>query len=153
LVDLAVLVEGEYDPDPPPPEVFPDPGLILGEPQAAAPAELSKLSKFYYNLVYVDQSGKGRLEAIQSWLRKQQFPPGMIRTLPKTSTSLHDLLLTLKEEGWENISGGIGQTVAFAETLLKNRLQAIIFPRPDTDERFPRRAVILNDWSRVRRHL
>jgi hypothetical protein len=77
----------------------------------------------------------------------------MIRILPKTATSLHDLLLTLKEEGWENISGGIGQTADFAEALVKNRLQTIILPRPDTDERFPRRAIILNDWSRVRRHL
>lgn len=153
LIDLAVLVEGELDTEPPPPELFPDPGLILGEPHAAAPAELSKLSKFYYNLVYLDQTGRGRLEAIQSWLRKQQFPPGMIRILPKTATSLHDLLLTLKEEGWENISGGIGQTADFAEALVKNRLQTIILPRPDTDERFPRRAIILNDWSRVRRHL
>jgi hypothetical protein len=153
LIDLAVLVEGELDPEPPPPELFPDPGLILGEPHAAAPAELSKLSKFYYNLVYVDQTGKGRLEAIQSWLRKQQFPPGMIRLLPQTTTSLHDLLLALKEEGWENISGGIGQTADFADVLVKNRLDAIILPRPDTEERFPRRAIILNDWSRVRRHL
>jgi len=153
LIDLAVLVEGELDPEPPPPELFPDPGLFLGEPHAAAPAELSKLSKFYYNLVYVDQTGKGRLEAIQSWLRKQQFPPGMIRLLPQTATSLHDLLLALKEEGWENISGGIGQTADFADVLVKNRLHAIILPRPDTEERFPRRAIILNDWSRVRRHL
>ena len=153
LIDLAVLVEGGLETEAPPPELFPDPGLILGESHAAAPAELSKLSKFYYNLVYVDQTGKGRLEAIQSWLRKQQFPPGMIRILPNNATSLHDLLLALKEEGWENISGGIGQTADFAEALVKNRLQAIILPRPGTDERFPRRAIILNDWSRVRRHL
>jgi hypothetical protein len=154
LIDLAVLVEGKLETEPPPPdELFPDPGLILAEPHAAAPAELSKLSKFYYNLVYVDQTGKGRLEAIQSWLRKQQFPPGMIRILPQTATSVTDLLLALKEEGWENISGGIGQTADFADALVKNRLQAIILPRPDTDERFPRRAIILNDWSRVRRHL
>lgn len=153
LVDLAVLVEGELDPEPPPPELFPDPGLILGEPHTAAPAELKKLSKFYYNLVYLDQTGKGRLEAIQFWLRKQKFPPGMIRILPQTAKSLHDLLLALKEEGWENISGGIGQTADFANALVKNRLHAIILPRPDTEEQFPRRAIILNDWSRVRRHL
>jgi hypothetical protein len=77
----------------------------------------------------------------------------MIKILPQTETSLPDLLRTLKEEGWENVSGGIGQTGDFAETLVKNRLQAIILPRPDSDERFPRRAIILNDWSRVRRYL
>jgi len=153
LIDLAVLVEGELETEPPPPELFPDPGLILGKPSAAAPAELSKLAKFYYNLVYLDRTGKGRIEAIQSWLRQQKFPPGMIRILPHTATSLHDLLLSLKEEGWKNVSGGIGRTADFAEVLVKNRLRTVIIPGPDEDERFPRRAIILNDWSRVRRHL
>jgi len=153
LIDLAVLVEGGLETEPPPPELFPDPGLILGKPSAAAPAELSKLAKFYYNLVYLDRTGKGRIEAIQSWLRQQKFPPGMIRILPHTPTSLHDLLLSLKEEGWKNVSGGIGRTADFAEVLVKNRLQTVIIPDPDEDERFPRRAILLNDWSRVRRHL
>ncbi len=153
LIDLAVLVEGELETEPPPPELFPDPGLILGDPNVAAPAELSKLAKFYYNLVYLDRTGRGRLETIQVWLRKHQFPPGMIRILPQATTSLHDLLLSLKEEGWENVSGGIGRTADFAEVLVKNRLQTVIIPGPNEDERFPRRAIVLNDWSRVRRHL
>jgi len=153
LIDLAVLVEGELETEPPPPELFPDPGLTLGEPEAAAPAELRKLAEFYYNLVYIERTGKGRVEAIQSWLRKHQFPPGMIRTLPQSATAFSGVLQALQEEGWENVSGGIGQTVDFAEALLKNRLQAIILPRPDNQARFPRRAILLNDWSRVRRHL
>jgi hypothetical protein len=153
LIDLAVLVEGELKAESPPSELFPDPGLVLGEPQAAAPVELKKLAEFYYNLVYIDQTGKGRVEAIQSWLRKHQFPPGMIRILSQTSVALSDALEALQEEGWENVSGGIGQSVDFAEVLLKNRLQAVILPRPDNQARFPRRAIILNDWSRVRRYL
>jgi hypothetical protein len=153
LIDLDVLVEGGVSTELPPSEIFPDPGLILGKPTAAAPAELHKLAKFYYNLVYLDRTGKGRIEAIQRWLREHQFPPGMIRILPHTATSLPDLLQGLEEEGWENISGGIGRTADFAEVLVKNRLQAIILPLPDKDEAFPRRAIILNDWSRIRRHL
>jgi hypothetical protein len=153
LIDLAVLVEGELETEPPPPELFPDPGLILGKPSVAAPAELSKLAKFYYNLVYLDRTGKGRLEVIQFWLRQHQFPPGMIRILPQAATALPELLLSLKEEGWVNVSGGIGRTADFAEVLVKNRLQTIILPLPDKQEQFPRRAIILNDWSRVRRHL
>ena len=153
LVDLAVLVEGELEAEAPPPELFPDPGLVLGSPSAAAPAELRKLAKFYYNLVYIDQTGKGRIEMIQSWLRKQEFPPGMIRVLSTTPVALHDLLESLKEEGWENVSGGIGRTADFAEVLVKNRLKAIMLPLPGKDEKFPRRAIVLHDWSRVRRHL
>ena len=127
--------------------------MVLGKPSEAAPAELKKLAEFYYNLVYVDRTGKGRLEAIQVWLRTQQFPPGMIRTLPKTDIALDELLEGLQHEGWENVSGGIGRTADFAEVLGKNRLKAIILPLPGHDERFPRRAIVLNDWSRVRRHL
>ena len=156
LIDLAVLVEGKLETKDPPPELsdlIPNPGLILGQPSAAAPAELHKLAKFYYNLVYIDRTGEGRLEAIQNWLRTQEFPPGMIRVLPAQDLALPDLLKSLKEEGWENVSGGIGRTADFAEVLGKNRLQTIILPLPDNEERFPRRAIILNDWSRVRRHL
>lgn len=153
LIDLAVLVEGTLEAKVSQPEGFPDSGLMLGQASEAAPAELSKLSKFYYNLVYLDRTGTGRLEAIQTWLRDQAFPPGMIKVLPQSSTSLPDLLESLKEEGWENVSGGIGRTSDFANVLVKNRLKTIILPLPDHDEQFPRRAIVLNDWSRVRRHL
>lgn len=153
LIDLAVLVEGPLEVNVPQPEGFPDPGLILGQPSEAAPAELSKLSQFYYNLVYLDRTGTGRLEAIQRWLRDQEFPPGMIKILPQSTTSLPDLLVSLKDAGWENVSGGIGRTSEFANVLVKNRLKTIILPLPDHDEQFPRRAIVLNDWSRVRRHL
>ena len=153
LIDLAVLVEGTLDTEAPPPELFPDPGLILGKPAAAAPAELSKLAQFYYNLVYIDQTGKGRIEVIQSWLREHEFPPGMIRLLPKSDMALAELLEGLKDEGWENVSGGIGRTADCAEVLVKNRLKTIILPLPGKEEQFPRRAIVLNDWSRVRRYL
>ena len=153
LIDLAVLVEETIEADVPQPEGFPDPGLILGQASEAAPAELRKLAKFYYNLVYLDRTGRGRLEVIQTWLRDQSFPPGMIRILPQSATSLPDLLESLEEEGWKNVSGGIGRTSEFANVLVKNRLKTIILPLPDHDEQFPRRAIVLNDWSRVRRHL
>jgi hypothetical protein len=153
LIDLAVLVAGELDTEAPPPELFQDPGLILGDAHPAAAAELGKLAEFYYNLVYLDQTGRGRLEVIQAWLRDHQFPPGMIRILPRTPTALTDLLHDLKAEGWEKVSGGIGRTAGFAEVLVQNRLQTIILPLPNIQERFPHRAIVLNDWSRVRRHL
>jgi hypothetical protein len=155
LIDLAVLVEGELVSELAKEisELFGDPGLILEKPSVEAPPELRKLAKFYYNLVYIDQTGKGRIEVIQSWLRKQELPPGMIRILPKKDNALSSLLEGLKEEGWENVSGGIGRTADFAEVLVKNRLTAIVLPLPDKVEGYPRRAIVLNDWSRVRRHL
>ncbi len=153
LIDLAVVVEGELETEPPPPDQFEDPGLILGDPLAAAPVELGKLAQFYYNLVYLDLTGRGQSEYIQVWLRQHHFPPGMIKILPQASTALSDALQDLRDEGWEKLSGGIGRTVQFAEVLVKNRLQTVILPKPDTTESFPVRAIVLNDWSRVRRHL
>ena len=153
LIDLAVLVEGELAMDPPPPELYKDPGLILGDAHPAAASELGKLAQFYYNLVYLDLTGRGHLEHIQDWLREHQFPPGMIRILPKTPTALTELIHDLKTEGWEKVSGGIGRTADFAEVLVQNRLQTVILPLPQTNGRFPRRAIVLDDWSRIRRHL
>lgn len=153
LIDLTVLVAGDLVTDPPPPELYEDPGLILGDAHPAAAVELGKLAEFYYNLVYLDLTGRGHLENIQDWLREHQFPPGMIRILPKTSTALIKLIHDLKTEGWEKVSGGIGRTADFAEVLVQNRLQTVILPLPQTEDRFPRRAIVLNDWSRVRRHL
>ncbi|MDH3504602.1 MAG: hypothetical protein OEM58_08765 [Nitrospirota bacterium] len=153
LIDLAVVVAGELVTDPPPAELYQDPGLMLGDAHPAAAAELGKLAEFYYNLVYLDLSGRGHLEDIQDWLRDHQFPPGMIRILPQTSTALTELIHDLKTEGWEKVSGGIGRTADFAEVLVQNRLQTVILPLPQTQGRFPRRAIVLNDWSRVRRHL
>jgi len=152
LIDLAVVAE-ELVTEPPPPELYQDPGMSLGEAHPAAAAELGKLAEFYYNLVYLDLTGRGRLESIQTWLRDHQFPSGMVRILPQTATALTDLLHDLKAEGWEKVSGGIGRTADFAEVLVQNRLQTVILPPPDIQERFPRRAIILNDWSRVRRYL
>ncbi|TFG60795.1 MAG: hypothetical protein E4H32_08120 [Nitrospirales bacterium] len=153
LIDLAVVVAGELATDPPPPELYQDPGLMLGDPHPAAAAELGKLAEFYYNLVYLDLTGRGHLEDIQEWLRDHQFPPGMIRILPKTPRALTELIHDLKNEGWEKVSGGIGRTADFAEVLVQNRLQTVILPLPQAQDRFPRRAIGLNDWSRVRRHL
>ncbi|MCA9498475.1 MAG: hypothetical protein KC588_04690 [Nitrospira sp.] len=153
LIDLAVLVEGELVTDPPPPELYKDPGLRLGDAHPAAAAELSKLAEFYYNLVYLDLTGQGHLEDIQDWVREHQFPPGMIRIIPKTPTALTELIQDLKKEGWEKVSGGIGRTADFAEVLVQNRLQTVILPLPQTKGGFPRRAIVLSDWSRVRRHL
>jgi hypothetical protein len=152
LVDVAVLMAEEPQTDASFP-VSQDSELNLGKAHPAAAAELDKLAEFYYNLVYLDLTGRGQLETIQDWLREHQFPPGMVRILPPKPTALADLLHNLKEEGWEKLSGGIGRTLNFAEVLVQNRLQTVILPLPNRQERFPRRAIVLNDWSRIRRHL
>ena len=152
LVDLAVLVEGNLVADDQA-TPFPMPGLLLGDAQTGASRELGKLAEFYYNLIYLDRTGRGKIDAIQVWLRKQGFPPGMIRILQSASTGVADLLEILKKEGWENISAGIGQSADFANVLVQHRVKAVIVNKSKKTELFPRRAILLNDWTRVRRHL
>ncbi|MGE0472474.1 MAG: hypothetical protein AB7P17_02430 [Nitrospirales bacterium] len=152
LVDLAALVEGAMVPDE---QVmpFPMPGLLLGDAQSGASHELGKLAEFYYNVIYLDRTGRGKIDTIQVWLRKQGFPPGMIRILSNEPSGLAELLETLKAEGWENVSAGIGQTADFADVLVQHRVQTVIIQKLETSEKFPRRAIVLKDWTRVRRHL
>ena len=152
LVDLAVLVEGKILPDEPGAPI-PLQDLMLGDPQTAAPGELEKLAKFYYNLIYLDRTGRGQVDTIQLWLRKHGFPAGMIRVLPQQPTALSDLLKALKSEGWEKVSAGIGQTPDFAQVLVQNRIQTIIVTKQEHSGQFPHRAIILEDWSRIRRYL
>ena len=152
LVDLAVLVEGNLVADDQA-TPFPMPGLLLGDAQTGASRELGKLAEFYYNLIYLDRTGRGKIDSIQVWLRKQGFPPGMIRILQSASTGVADLLEILKKEGWENISAGIGQSADFANVLVQHRVKAVIVNKSKKAELFPRRAILLNDWTRVRRHL
>lgn len=152
LVDLAVLVKGDMVPDEQA-MPYPMPGLLLGDAQSGAPRELGKLAEFYYNLIYLDRTGRGKIDTIQVWLRKQGFPPGMIRILSNEESKLTELLEALKTEGWENVSAGIGQTADFANVLVQNRVQTVIIKKPETLETFPRRAIVLDDWSRLRRHL
>ncbi|MGD9852231.1 MAG: hypothetical protein AB7T38_13280 [Nitrospirales bacterium] len=152
LVDLAALVKGDIVPDEQT-MPFPIPGLLLGEVQSGAPGELGKLAEFYYNLIYLDLTGRGKIDTIQVWLRKQGFPPGMIRIISNETSKLGELLGALKTEGWENVSAGIGQTADFANVLVQNHVQTVIIKKPESSETFPRRAIVLNDWSRLRRHL
>ena len=153
LIDLAVLVKPGIGNEPSLPEMDSNAGVFTGTPQEGASLELGKLAQYYYNLIYLDLTGKQELEAIQVWLRKHQFPPGRIHILPRNPSALSDVLEQLHDEGWENVSGGIGHTAKFAEVLVKNRLQAVILTDSDKKGEFPRRTILLPDWSRVRRYL
>jgi len=124
-----------------------------GEPDEDAPGELRKLGKFYFNIIYLLRGDKGNLETLRAWLKTSEFPPGIVRAIPPGSAKLLALIEQLKEGGWDNIEAGIGQTKEFADTLVKIRIKAVIFPDPSKKEKFPRRAKIVTEWKKVRKHL
>ena len=118
-----------------------------------APHELEKLGKFYYNLVYLQRSNIGSVEVLRSWLRKHEFPMGVPMVIDSGRETLIQFLERLHKDGWENISGGIGRSVEFAEVLVERRIETVIIEETKTKTTFPRRAKIVKGWQKVRRHL
>lgn len=122
-------------------------------PHADAGPELEKLGKFYYNLIYLHRSNKMAAEEVGAWVKKHELPTGISVVVPTGSKALIAFLEKLKKDGWENVTAGIGKTPEFANILVERRIQTVIIQDGETKENFPRRANIVNDWKKVRRHL
>lgn len=125
----------------------------LGEPDADAPHELSMLGEFYFNIIYLLRGNGGDVERLRDWLQSSKFPPGITRKVQAGSEGLLAFIALLKEGGWDHVEAGVGQSKGFADTLVKNRIKAVIFPDPSKNEKLPRRAKIVSKWKDVRKHL
>ena len=153
LVDVATLLKkGESGPLSLPGLPLLNP-VKLGDPDEDAPNELTKLGEFYYNIIYLHRGDKAHLESLRDWLKSFEFPPGISRVIQPGPAKLLAFIEKLKESGWDNIEAGVGHTKGFADTLVKNRIKAVIFPDPSKKEKFPRRAKIVSKWKEVRKHL
>ena len=153
LVDLTAIVQ----PNDTPPSSLPSLPINLsgnlGEAAVEAIGELEKLGKFYYNLIYLHRSEAGNVDALQQWIQTNQFPPGFPKVIPAGRRALSEWVTQLKDSGWENVTGGIGRTVEFAEVLVENRIKAVVLHDPEDKEGYPRRAVLVKSWAKVRKHL
>ncbi len=125
----------------------------FGQPRDGAQQALAKLAEFYYNIVYVHDYQDTALHETRTWLRQEQFPVGIIKTVPQNAKALLAMMEQLKEGGWDNLEAGIGQTWDFAQTLVKQRLKTVIFPDPSETKEYPRRAKVVRAWKEVRQHL
>lgn len=156
LVELAALFEEPRAP------LVPLPLDIGGQgppaPVSDAAEELARLTKFYYNPVYLAWPGKepsssfGSIDDIRAWLRDHKFPAGVILTVHPGQEALKTALDALKAQGWASLKGGIGRTRAFAEVMLEHRLEVVIVPEPQRGE-LPRKAKTAKDWKEVRKKL
>jgi hypothetical protein len=155
-VEVAALME-ETAPS------SPVPALPLGEkrernPMPDAAGELSKLTQFYYNLIYMaaaenDRSGGfATNEQIRAWLQAHKFPPGHIVILPGGTDALGMKLDELHAAGWKTLKVGVGRSKAFAEAFLQRRLEAVIVPEPTKGD-VPRKAKVAKEWKDVRKKL
>ena len=154
LIDLVSIMQEKSNP----PEFLPSLPInlsptVLGEPDPEASKELEKLGRFYYNLIYLHRSGAGDKERVQEWIRTHEFPPGFPKVISSGRQALEELIVQLEEDGWANVTGGIGSTPDFAEALVERRLKAVILHDPEDKEDFPRRAILIESWTKVRKHL
>ncbi|MFO0773949.1 MAG: hypothetical protein U0172_04695 [Nitrospiraceae bacterium] len=135
-------------------------GRQPSEPNAGAVEDLSRLSHFFYNLVYLvteTQAGSplSRGAAVE-WMRRllseHRFPPGIVLSVPPTDVGIADAISRLKDDGWENLRAGVGRSQAFAQALVGQRLRTVIHtPVPGAE--YPRKARLVTDWTAVRKEL
>ncbi len=155
-VEVAALMEE-------PASSSPVPSLPIGEkgnrePMPDAADELSKLTQFYYNLMYVttaenDRSGGFTTnEQIRAWLKAHKFPSGHILVLSGGPDAVGMKLDELHAAGWKTLKVGVGRSKVFAEAFLQRRLEAVIVPEPEKGEA-PRKAKVAKDWKEVRKKL
>ncbi|MBA5869648.1 MAG: hypothetical protein GDA68_06585 [Nitrospira sp. CR2.1] len=125
------------------------------EPVPEAADELSKLTQYYYNVVYVS-GGAPSLPAsaaghrVRQWLKTHKFPAGFVAV--SETAGLSATVDRFKQEGWTTMKSGIGRTRSFAETLLQHRLEVVVVPELPKGQ-LPRKAKGAHDWKEVRKKL
>ncbi|MGH7167307.1 MAG: hypothetical protein ACREII_02125 [Nitrospiraceae bacterium] len=156
LVEFAALTEDTKAP----PGPLPSLPLELGRRDRPTPApdaadELNRLTRFYYNVIYLVGGGDGdmgELGDVRAWLQDHKFPVGFSLTLQPGRTKLGPTIEDLRADGWDNLKAGVGRTLEFAEALAAQRMEVVIVPEPDRGE-LPNKAQVAKNWKDVRTKL
>lgn len=155
-VEMAALMEEASEKSP----IVTLPGKEAQErrPMPDAADELSKLSQFYYNLLFVVTPGSDRsggfksAEQAQAWLKEHKFPPGYILVLSNKPDAWGTKLDDMRAAGWTTLKVGIARSKPFAEAFIQRRLEAVMVPEPEKGEA-PRKAKVVKEWKEVRKKL
>lgn len=152
LVEFEALTEETKAPPLPLPELGrrDRPG-----PAADAAEELKRLTRFYYNVIYLIGEGEaaiGEPGEVRAWLQEHGFPAGYLLTLQPVQRRLAPTIEGLRADGWDNLKAGVGRTRAFADVLVEQRMGVVIVPEPDRGE-LPKRAQVAKNWKEVRAKL
>ncbi len=156
LVELAALVEegklrGGFPALPLPMNL-----KSLPPPVSGAVTNLEKLTKYYFNVVYLSRTGNVELDTLVGWLKEHEFSkfsPGMPVVVKPGKKSLGAILEDFQEKGFTNIKGGIGRTREFADTFAERRLKVVILSEKGPNRTYPRKAQWAKDWLEVRKKL
>lgn len=127
---------------------------LSAQPVSDAAAELSRLTQYYYNVVYVPfgdpLSEMASVGTIRRWLEVHHFPVGFVMT-PQAG-DLNASIEALKQGGWTTMKTGIGRTRSFADGLIHQRMEVVVVPGLPKGE-LPRKAKAAKDWKEVRKKL
>lgn len=158
LVDMASLLE-EAKSSPLPLPSLPAVGGAQGQvkPVLGAADELSRLTQFYYNVIYLSwPSAEGAAfhgdDSIRQWLKEHKFPTGFVVVVKPGADALGAVLDEFKKEGWTTLKIGIVRSRELASVLLEHRMEAILVPEPARGE-VPKKAKVAKDWKEVRKKL
>lgn len=152
FVEHAVLVDLSEE-GPSRPVAVPVPGS--GEASPGAVEDLSRLGRFFYNIVYLVPTSEGeerQIEAFRHWLGAHHFPPGVVISVPMTVVGIEMLLTRLKSEGWDNLRAAVGRSAVFAHAMVAQRLRTVVHT-PTAPSDLPRKARVVSNWTSVRKHL
>ncbi|MCS6290324.1 MAG: hypothetical protein H8K10_15320 [Nitrospira sp.] len=124
------------------------------QPVPDAADELSRLTQYYYNVVYVTGGEQSPAETaaignVRRWLEAHKFPPGFVAP---PSEGLGATLDTFKQGGWATMKTGIVRTRSSAEMLLQHRFEVVVVPELPKGE-MPRKAKAAKEWKDVRKKL
>ena len=124
------------------------------QPVPDAAEELSRLTQYYYNVVYVTGGEQSSAESaaignVRRWLESHKFPPGFVAP---SSEGLGATLDTFKQRGWATMKTGIVRTRSSAEMLLQHRFEVVVVPELPKGE-MPRKAKAAKEWKDVRKKL
>ena len=124
------------------------------QPLSDAADELSRLTQYYYNVVYVTGGEQPPSEIaaignVRRWLESHKFPPGFVAP---PSEGLGATLETFKQGGWATMKTGIVRTRSSAEMLLQHRFEVVVVPELPKGE-MPRKAKAAKEWKDVRKKL
>lgn len=155
-IEVAALMEGRKGEN-----SLPGIGLPLESertPMPDAADELTKLTQFYYRVMYVatvpstHADGLHAAAEVRAWLNVHKFPPGYIVVLSPGVSVWGAKIDELHAAGWKNLKTGIGRSKAFAEAFLQRRLEAVVISDSSAGAA-PRKAKVAKDWKEVRKKL
>lgn len=125
------------------------------QPLSDAADELSRLTQYYYNVVYVTGGEQPPAEIaasgnVRRWLASHKFPSGFVAP---PAEGLGATLDTFKQGGWATLKTGIVRTRSSAEMLLQHRFEVVVVVPELPKGEMPRKAKAAHEWKDVRKKL